>query len=61
MTANTVNGHDTVVKAGMPNQSVLIDRFEAVATPSLHMPAVGTEDLDTSGDTILTDWITNIP
>lgn len=60
-TANTVNGHDTIVKPGTPDQSVLIDRFEAVATPSLHMPAVGTEDLDTAGDTILTDWISNIP
>jgi hypothetical protein len=60
-TANTVNGHNFVVKKGMPNQSVLIDRFEAVSMPSLHMPAAGTEDLDTAGQTILRDWVTNIP
>ena len=60
-TANTVNGHTYVVKPGMPNMSVLIDRFEAVTTPSLHMPAAGTEDLDTVGQAILRDWVTNIP
>jgi hypothetical protein len=60
-TLNTVNNHDYIVKKGMPNMSVLIDRFEAVSMPNLHMPAAGTEDLDTTGQTILRDWITNIP
>ncbi len=58
-TTNTVNGHNTIVYKGNPSMSVMIDRFEA--TNGNRMPAAGTEFMDTVGDTILTNWVANIP
>ena len=34
---------------GMPNQSILIYRFEST-NPAEHMPALGSEVIDTTGD-----------
>jgi hypothetical protein len=59
-TANTVNGHDTIVKPGQPDQSVLIDRFESGAA-NLKMPQIGTELVDMDAQTVLRTWITDIP
>jgi hypothetical protein len=59
-TANTVGGHDTIVKPNQPNQSVLIDRFES-AMANLRMPQLGTEVMDPDGQTTLRTWISNIP
>lgn len=58
-TPNTINGHNTLVAKGSPSTSVVMDRFEA--TGGIRMPAAGTEDMDTTGRTILYDWIMNIP
>lgn len=55
-----VGGRTVIVEPGMPDASSLIYRFEST-NPSEHMPALGTEVLDTEGQTKLRDWITNIP
>jgi hypothetical protein len=55
-----VEGRTVIVEPGMPDASSLIFRFEST-NPVYHMPALGTEVLDTDGQTKLRDWITNIP
>ena len=49
-----------VVEPGMPSQSNLFDRFTS-SNPSTRMPQLGTEMIDTAAQSILDDWITNIP
>ncbi|HEY5952204.1 MAG TPA: hypothetical protein VIV40_42190, partial [Kofleriaceae bacterium] len=48
-----------IVTPMQPDQSLMIFRFET-ANPALHMPLIGSEMMDPSGDTILRDWITHI-
>ena len=38
----------------------MIERFEST-NQALHMPALGSEVMDPTGQTTLRDWITNIP
>ncbi len=53
------NGDTTIIVAGDPSHSVLIDRFEATNI-AYRMPALGSEMEDTAADTVLRDWITHI-
>lgn len=48
-----------IVDPTKPDQSIMIFRYEST-NPALHMPIIGAEIMDTSGQTILRDWITNI-
>jgi hypothetical protein len=57
-TTSGINGVFKLVTAGMPDQSQVTLRFES--TTNTKMPAVGVEVIDTAGDTILRNWITNI-
>lgn len=50
----------TIVEPGMPDASDLIQRFESTNIAK-RMPQAGTEMMDTTGQTILRDWVTNIP
>jgi hypothetical protein len=49
-----------IITKGDPSMSAMIERFESTNT-TLHMPALGSEVMDTTGDTTLKTWITNIP
>ena len=53
------NGDTTIIVAGDPDHSVLIDRFES-GNAAFHMPALGSEMEDTTADATLRDWITHI-
>jgi len=53
-------GITKLVAKGQPDQSLMIFRYETT-NPALHMPLIGTEIMDVMGQTILRDWITNIP
>ncbi len=65
VTTMLVNGHNTIVDPGLPDMSVMIDRFEATMSEAgyvtLHMPELGTKTIDPTGDTTLRAWITSIP
>lgn len=45
---------------GDPDHSLMICRFETT-NPSFHMPQLGSEMMDPTGDQVLRDWISNIP
>jgi hypothetical protein len=60
-TNTTVNGDNIIVDPGLPDMSVMIDRFEAPVTSPLHMPALGSKVMDPTGDATLRAWITSIP
>jgi len=64
VTNTAVNGHDIIIDPGLPDMSVLIDRFEANPTASnymmIHMPQLGSEVMDPTADTTLRAWITSI-
>ncbi len=59
-TTSGINGIKRLVEPGMPDQSQVTVRFETDQIV-LRMPALGTEIMDMNGDTILRDWITNLP
>jgi hypothetical protein len=59
-TTSGINGVKKLVTAGMPAQSQVTLRFESTST-TLKMPAVGVEVMDPAGDSILRNWITNLP
>lgn len=58
-TPNIINTHNTLIYPNDDTMSVVMDRFRA--TDGNRMPALGSEFKDTAGDTILTNWINNIP
>ena len=49
-----------IIVSAMPASSIMIDRFESTNT-TVHMPALGSEMTDPTGDTTLRTWITNLP
>jgi len=55
---NVPNAAECIIAPGMPAASVMVARFELPATSSDHMPALGSEMTDPTGDTTLTTWIT---
>jgi hypothetical protein len=55
-----VNGHTIIVDPGMPDMSVMIDRFEATPGTPEHMPALATKVTDPTGDATLRAWITGL-
>ncbi|HEX7699637.1 MAG TPA: hypothetical protein VF403_02915, partial [Kofleriaceae bacterium] len=55
----TPNAAECIIAPGIPADSVMIHRFEAAPATSLHMPALGSEMMDPTGDTTLTTWITS--
>jgi hypothetical protein len=60
---NTMVGGTTntkIITKGDPTMSAMIERFEST-NMSLHMPALGSEVIDTTAATTLRTWITNIP
>jgi hypothetical protein len=56
---NVPNAAECIIAPGVPADSVMIHRFEADPAASLHMPALGSEMMDPTGDTTLTQWITS--
>jgi hypothetical protein len=60
MTNSLVNGDSFLVDPGMPDMSVMIDRFESPGTSTIHMPALGSKVTDPTGDTTLRAWITSL-
>ncbi|HEX5063904.1 MAG TPA: hypothetical protein VFV99_31210 [Kofleriaceae bacterium] len=48
-----------LVDPGLPDSSLMILRFEST-NPALHMPLLGSEIMDPSGQTILRDWVTSL-
>ena len=58
-TTSGIDGIKKLVVPGMPNQSQMMLRFETTNT-ALKMPQLGTEIMDTTGQTLLRDWIMNI-
>jgi hypothetical protein len=56
---NVANAAECIIAPGIPADSVMIHRFEADPGVNLHMPALGSEMIDPTGDTTLTTWITS--
>ena len=56
---NAIGGRTKIVAPNMPDQSIMIYRFEST-NPAEKMPALGSEVMDASGDMILRNWITNL-
>jgi len=65
----TAVDHDATMPAGgltklivrnQPDQSLVMFRFESAPSSSYHMPKLGSEVMDPTGDATLRDWITNI-
>jgi len=56
---NAIGGLTKIVVPNMPDQSIMIYRFESTNIAE-RMPALGTEIMDPSGDTILRDWIMHL-
>ncbi|MEO8842069.1 MAG: hypothetical protein ABI704_10895 [Kofleriaceae bacterium] len=56
---NTPNAAECIIAPGVPADSAMIHRFEADPGMSIHMPALGSEMIDPTGDTTLTTWITS--
>jgi len=57
---STLSAPAKIIAKGDPTNSVMMIRFEST-NPTLHMPALGSEMRDPTGDSTLTTWITNIP
>jgi hypothetical protein len=57
MVSGTTN--NKIIVKGSPDTSAMIERFEST-NMTLHMPALGSEMMDPTGDTTLRDWITNL-
>lgn len=55
-----VDGATKIVVPGQPDQSILIKRFETTNIAT-RMPKLGTEIMDTTGQTTLRTWISNLP
>ncbi|HSN28063.1 MAG TPA: hypothetical protein VLT45_17365, partial [Kofleriaceae bacterium] len=55
-----IDGLTKRIVTGDPSSSILIDRFEALATSSKHMPLLGSEQLDRTAAIALRDWILHI-
>jgi hypothetical protein len=55
------NPAECIVSKNQPDHSALIFRFEATPGTSPHMPQLGSEMMDPTGDTTLRTWITNLP
>ncbi len=58
-TTGVPGGQTMIVVPGDTAMSAMIYRFETTNT-SYHMPQLGSEMMDPTGDTILTDWISHI-
>jgi hypothetical protein len=65
----TAVDHDATIAIGgltkrivtdMPDQSILIYRFEADPAGAAHMPLIGAKVIDATADATLRDWITHI-
>jgi hypothetical protein len=54
-----INGLTKIVVPMQPDQSIMVYRFQTT-NPAEKMPALGTEILDTAGQTLLRTWITNL-
>jgi hypothetical protein len=56
-----VGGFTKIIDPHSPGTSTMIYRFEYPVGDSTHMPALGSEMMDPTGDTTLRTWITNLP
>jgi hypothetical protein len=57
--ASPIDGLTKIIQPGDPTHSIMIDRFESTNV-TVHMPALGSEMMDPTGDTTLRDWITGL-
>lgn len=55
-----VDGATIIIKPGDPDHSVVITRMNTMTTQR-RMPALGTEVVDPTGQTVLRAWITSLP
>ena len=54
----TPNAAECIIAPGVPDDSVMLLRFRAAPTTNLHMPQLGSEMMDPTGNTTLTTWAT---
>ena len=59
VTGDPAGGRTTLAVPGMPDQSIMVYRFETT-TSNERMPAIGSEVMDPSGAAMLRAWITNL-
>lgn len=52
------NTAECIIAPGAPDDSVMLLRFRAPVTSNLHMPQLGTEMMDPTGNAALTAWAT---
>jgi hypothetical protein len=59
---NPIGADTLIIDPGHPESSIMFhDRFEAAPGTANHMPALGSEVIDPTGETLLSTWITNGP
>ncbi|MBK7539499.1 MAG: hypothetical protein IPI49_29905 [Myxococcales bacterium] len=55
-----IDGASIIIKPAAPDESVVIKRMNH-ANPAIRMPAIGTEVVDASAQTLLRAWINSLP